>query len=172
MPLVEAAPDGIVIVADADVWCDGLASAVRAVTCGVAEWAMPHDLLYRLSAEATSRVLRGMEPSIHMGLDQRPYHGIPGGGIVVAHRATLLAAPLDKRFDGWGQEDESWGWALGCMAGEPWRGEAPMFHLWHPPAERMTRRRGTPEGWHLRCRYREHQANPDAMRMLLEGAWP
>jgi len=43
---------------------------------------------------------------------QRPYPGYPGGGITVLPRSTYTEVPLDLRYEGWGQEDESWAHAL------------------------------------------------------------
>lgn len=168
MPALRRMPDDIVVVADADVWCEGIESAIRAVTCGVANWAIPHKTVHRLSREGTDALLAGAEWSGK--LDRRPYKGIFGGGIVVAHRDTFLEVPLDARFTGWGQEDESWGIALSTLAGLPWRGEADLIHLWHPPMPRMGGRRGNPEGWELYKRYATARGKPDEMRdLIFEG---
>ncbi len=169
-PAIESCSADIVIQADADVWCDGLGDAVEAVQAGV-PWAIPHTLVHRLSEEGTRRVLAG-EPwpggTEKPELAQRPYRGVAGGGILVAPREALLVAPLDLRFRDWGQEDESQAMALRTLWGEPWRGEADLLHLWHPPQPRYTRKRGSPEGWDLRGRYRAAQDNSAAMAALIE----
>lgn len=90
----------VVIVADADVWCDGLADAVTAVQAG-ASWAVPHTSVHRLNPEATAAVLRGADWN-NQPLDQRPYRGIFGGGYVVAHRGVIHSIPPDPRYTGWG----------------------------------------------------------------------
>lgn len=168
---VEDCPEGVVVVADADVWCEGVEIAVMAITCGVAAWAVPHLMLYRLDMEATVDVMSGTDPHERMTLDEKPYEARIGGGLVVAHRDTLIETPMDRRFLGWGQEDLAWGRALRCLQGDPWQGGENLFHLWHPPAERWTRARGSQESWSLYKRYNNaHHAGPEAMRKLLEEA--
>lgn len=95
---------------------------------------------------------------------------MPGGGMIVARRETLLEVPLDSRYVGWGQEDESHALALNCLAGMPWRGDAHLIHLWHPPAKRQTRRKGSRRSWELFKRYRAAASDPVAMRALLKEA--
>jgi len=153
MPALERSTADIVVVADADVWCDGLVRAVQAVEDG-APWAIPYLLVHRLDAERKP--------------EQRPYAGMAGGGIVVAPRETLLDVPLDPRFVGWGQEDQCWGWALHALAGPPWRGDADLVHYYHPPQKRLNRKRGSNESWALRRRYLAARRDPAAMRALLE----
>lgn len=166
-PAVEASDAEIVIQADADIWCDGLERAVYAVICGQADWAVPHQMVHRLSEEGTAVVLAG-EPWEAQPVAQRPYGGILGGGFVVARREALEAARLDPRFIGWGGEDEAQACALNALYGRPWRGTADLLHLWHPPQERLTRRRGSQESWQLRCRYFAARRDAVAMRELLE----
>src|SRR5687768_12609226 len=50
MPAVEDSCADIVVLADADVWTEGLAAAVRAVEQG-ASWAIPHRHVHRLTEE-------------------------------------------------------------------------------------------------------------------------
>lgn len=167
MPAVRASRADVIVVADADVWTDGLEQAVRAIVCGVAEWAIPHAKVYRLAEAATGAVLAGEAPSEDLELAEMPRDGVEGGGLVVSTRATLLDVPLDPRFVGWGQEDSSLGVALHCLAGPPWRGVADLFHLWHPPQQRLDRRWGSFDGKRLHARYVAARENPDAMRALI-----
>lgn len=161
--------DDIVIIADADIWTDGIPAAVQAVRDGAA-WAIPHRGVHRLTEASTRAVLDGSEPHQELERAERPYAGVPGGGAIVLTAGLLERTPMDPRFRGWGQEDESWGLALTAIAGSPWRGKAPLFHLWHPAPERMTRRRGNPEGWRLYRRYYAARETPAAMNLLLEEA--
>lgn len=126
----------VVVVADADVWCDGLSEAVSAVEQGAA-WAMPHLRVHRLTSEATEAVLNG--GPLAGELEQDHYRGTEGGGLVVLPRTTLQDVPLDPRFHGWGGEDHSWACALHTLAGPLWRGRADLWHLWHPPQPEMDR---------------------------------
>jgi hypothetical protein len=171
MPAVEAS-DGCVIVADADVWVmpAALASAVRAVTVGAASWAVPHKMVYRLNKWGTERWYKGLMPAKRKMYDRKPYVGVLGGGIVVAHRDTLLDVPLDRRFKGPGHEDEAWGIALRTLLGEPWRGTAPLYHLWHEPMPRLSHRRGSIENWKMYVQYAEARGHADTIRMLLKDA--
>lgn len=158
----------VIVVADADVWCEGLPAAVEAVLAGE-PWAIPHRGVFRLSEHSTDRVLAGEAREWEaLGLEQAAYLGWEGGGFVVARRETLLEVPMDERFVGWGHEDESWALALYTLAGRPWRGRVPLVHLWHPPQERRDRRRGSDDNWALFRRYTAVRNDPDAMRALLE----
>lgn len=156
----------IIVQGDADVWSDGLSAAVEAVKAG-ASWSIPHRDVLRLSEEGTEAVLAGAAWD-DQPLDQKPYKGLEGGGFVVAPREVLASVGVDPRFVSWGQEDESHAVALHTLVGPPWRGDAPLYHLWHPPQPRMTRRRGSRESWQLRRRYFEAQTDPAAMRTLVE----
>jgi hypothetical protein len=162
----------VLVVADADVWCDGVPAAVAAVRRGAA-WAIPHYRVCRLTRPATDEVLRsGAWPGrpVPTTYAQRPYPGRPGGGIVVLSRDTYAKAPIDPRFTGWGQEDESWALALGTLAGRCWRGTADLWHLWHDPAPRLNRTTGSRQSMMLHRRYSLAARQPARMRALLAEA--
>lgn len=139
-PAVAATDAEIVVVADADVWTDGLERAVYAVACGE-PWAMPHGIVKRLTEASTAHYTAGAT-ALAADLDRPAYQGLWGGGIVVAPRLTLLDVPMDPRFVGWGGEDVSWAIALHVLAGPGWRGTADLIHLWHPPEPRMSGKYG------------------------------
>lgn len=157
----------VVIVADADVWCDQTVAALDAVRRGGAAWAIPHRRVHRLSEEGTRAVLAGQRPE-RQPLEQYPYPGVKGGGIVVTRAGTLREVPLDPRFVGWGGEDAAWGTALVCLLGEPWRGKEPLYHLWHPPQERSDRYEGSEANRALKERYHAARYEKSAMRSLIE----
>ena len=165
-PAVERSAADIVVVADADVWCDGLLEAVYAVIGGE-PWAIPHGDVHRLSPEATTQLLAGADPR-RLELAEAVWPGVQGGGYVIARRETLLDIPLDPRFVGWGQEDTSWAMALHYLAGPAWRIHRPLYHLWHPPQDRMSRKRGSVAGWQLYRRYCTAREHPARMRELVE----
>lgn len=171
MPAVEASAADVVVVADADVWCDAAPVAVEAVAQGVA-WAVPHGMVWRLAEQVTVDVLAGVDPAglWSEAMAERPYWGVAGGGLVVLRRDVALDVPLDARFEGWGGEDHAWGFALRALHGDPWRSESPLWHLWHPPAPRMTRKIGCMESETLRRRYFAAQSDPAAMRALVDEA--
>lgn len=170
---LELADGDLAVVTDADVWTDP-AAAVAAVELG-SPWAAPHRLVHRLSIESTAQVLAGERweglplDGTHRQ-DSRPYLGVLGGGVVVAERSTLLEVPLDRRFTGWGQEDQAWAIALTRLAGRAWRGDQDLVHLWHPAQDRSTRSIGSREGAALLARYRRARGSADRMRALLAEA--
>lgn len=161
-------PAQTLVVSDADTWSEGIEAAVDAVQGG-APWAMPHRGVYRLTEAGTAAYLRGA-PLEGLPLEQPPYLGTEGGGCVVLSADLLREVPLDPRFEGWGGEDESWGFALRGIAGPPVRIKTPLAHLWHPPQERQTRRWGSVRSRKLALRYRRARKDPDALRALLKEA--
>lgn len=168
MPAVAESRADIVVLADADVWCDGLAAAISAVRDGAA-WAIPHHDVFRLSEAGTAAYMAGANP-LTVDLAQPPYPGMQGGGYVVARRETLLEVPLDPFFVGWGNEDWAHGFALHTLKGPAWRGTEPLIHLWHPPAPRLNRKHGSAENIGRWMRYRDARKDQDQMRALLEEA--
>lgn len=157
----------VLVVGDSDVWTDGIADAVQAVADGHA-WAVPHRLVHRLDQASTLDVLAG--GPLGGTLTQRAYGGMVGGGVVVLSQGAYEACPLDPRFQGWGQEDQSWGVALTTMYGQPWRGGADLWHLHHEPQPRMSRSTGCMEGRKLARRYQGAAGDRDAMASLIEEA--
>jgi hypothetical protein len=157
--------DGVLIVADADVWTNGVSDALDAVSSGAARWAVPHLLVHRLDEASTRAVL---DTDVLGGvLCRRPYGGVAGGGIVVLRREDYNMVPLDPRFLGWGQEDQAWGTALTGILGPPWRGSATLWHLWHEPQPKMTPSRGSKDGWTLVSRYWRAAKNPPALHSII-----
>lgn len=159
----------VVIVADADVWPSDPDEIRRCVESLEAHrWAIPHGDVHRLDEPSTIDLIDTGTPGD--GRAERPYWGRAGGGIVVLRSDTYRDCPIDRRFSGWGQEDESWAMALTTLAGAPYRGACDLWHLWHPPQERLNRRIGSLPGHQLARRYRRAMRNPDAMRALIEEA--
>jgi hypothetical protein len=158
--------ESVVVVADADCVTPGIKQAVRAVQQGAA-WAMPHLKVYRMSVTATQEIYRGASPGSMTGkniwLDQSPYKGYEGGGITVLRRDVYLDCPLDPAFMGWGQEDEAWAMALNGLYGAPWRGIAPLYHLWHEKPPRMSRYAGSEVSMARLNEYKEAR---------IHGSWP
>lgn len=165
---IEQTDAEVVVVADADVWTDALATSITAVRAG-APWAIPHRGVHRLTADSSDQFIAGAPLDV-LDLDERAYLGVEGGGIVVLPRKTYEACPMDPRFHGWGGEDESWGLALRALHGPAVRGRGQLVHLWHPPQPRMTRRSGSPESRSLRKRYARAARDPAAMTVLIEEA--
>lgn len=162
-----------VIVHDIDVWLTPrpLRLGLQAVRTGT-PWSVPHGKIVRLDEAGTAHVTAN--PAVEGPLwpsrryfAEPPYRGHPGGGIVIAGRDLLIEVPLDPRYLGWGQEDDSWGLALTTLAGRPHRGTSDLIHLWHPPQPRASRTFGNPTGRALLNRYRAAGGHPAHMRELL-----
>lgn len=161
----------VLVVADADVWCEGVLQAVTAIAEG-APWAIPHGNVHRLTEQSTAALLDGAVLDATTALAERPYAGFAGGGMTVLPRSVYERVPLDVRFAGWGQEDEAWAIALSCLGGQPWRGAAPLWHLWHPPQPRLTRRWGSEDSRYLWQRYHQARFDAHAMQALLAEIQP
>jgi hypothetical protein len=162
----------ILVIADGDCVAPELGNAVRQIEAGTKRWAIPHLRVHRLAQEATERVFAGAEPRDVLDTlddyDQPPYRGMAGGGITVLRRETYLQAPMDHRFVGWGQEDQAWAIALKCLFGNPWRSQnGPLWHMWHPPQDRMSREKGSPSSWNLYRLYCRVAADRVGMSNLL-----
>jgi hypothetical protein len=166
--LLAAPPDSVCVVADADVWSDGIEEAIERVEDGRA-FARPYFQVHRLTEDASEQYMAGRRLK-GLTRERRPYPGVWGGGVVVAKRETLLETPMDPRFVGWGQEDEAWGWALKCLHGTGFMGRNKLVHLHHSPQPRETRKIGSPKGGELRRRYQRAARDPVAMTRLLEEA--
>lgn len=158
----------VVVIADGDVWCGDVGDHVARIECGELGWVLPHSTVKRLDETSTSHVLHHRcDPGGR--LIKQPYKSTVGGGMMVVARDIYEQVPMDPRFVGWGQEDEAWGMALRCLVPGA-RATADLWHLWHPPAPRKSRARGSDESFHLRNRYTKAMRDPVAMRALLDEA--
>lgn len=161
----------VFVVMDGDVWCDGIDLALD--TLDDHGWAIPHRLIHRLSPGSTTTVLaggdwHGLPLSTDNSQDRRPYVGHPTGTIVALRSDVLAEVPPDRRFVGWGHEDDAWAYALHTLIGAPRRGTADLVHLWHPAQPRESRQVGSQAGLALFHRYKAARGKPAAMRALLD----
>lgn len=106
-----------------------------------------------------------LEPLID-GIEGFAYEGVRGGGCVVLRREAYEQCPLDMRFKGWGQEDESWAIALRCIYGQCARLGAPLWHLWHTPQD-TNNRRGSSDNLAIYDHYVRARRKPDKMLDLI-----
>jgi hypothetical protein len=153
------------VIADADLWVspESLTEAVEQAqthSCGI-----PHEAVHRLDQPATLAHYAGHWLPAY---DRKPYVGIPGGGVVAVRREVYEDCPLDPRFTGWGGEDVSWGLALWTLHGRWWRGDADLWHLYHPTAR--VGRVGGRESEQLATAYSRAFNKPDRMRAIVEEA--
>lgn len=159
----------VLVVHDADVWFAGDLADYVDVFNG-SGWAVPHWHLRRLTEPASAAVLDGAGLDVSLPLEQPAYKGNAAGTLLVVGRRLLFDVPPDPRFEGWGQEDDAWAAALTCLAGPPARGSEDLFHLWHPPQQRMNRVWGNPAGVALANRYSAVARDRDGMRGLVAEA--
>lgn len=148
-----------VAISDADVWCHQWQEALDLAIRRKRDWAIPHGTVYRLDERSTVEwIERG---TVRSPLFVRwPYEGRPGGGLTLIKRSVYDEVPIDRRFVGWGQEDDAWGLALHTLIGRPHRGRHPLWHLWHPPQDRISEVAGSQESLALYAQYRRMRRNP------------
>lgn len=162
----------VLVVADADVWCDPQPAVEQVPDRG---WAIPQLLIHRLSEGSTQRVIhgadwRGQPLSTDNHQDSKPYRGREAGTLLVLTAAAFDLAPPDPRFVRWGAEDTAWALALHALVGKPWRGTDHLVHLWHPAEPRQNRVVGNEANQALLQRYRLARHRPERMRTLIEEA--
>lgn len=176
---VAQADGDILVIADADSFVNPgvLEETVRLVANPPSDehvWGIPHKMVHRLDEDQTSLVLAGAAPDTRKVI--RPaYTGPRGGGITVLPRwAWDTVGGIDPRYEGWGGEDLSFGWALSVLAGHFSRIYGDLVHLWHPhPAPDL---RGSFESEDLVARYRSayeawrRERDTQPMRSLVEEA--
>lgn len=161
------------VLADADSFIDAAVLVESVELLADHQWVVPHTRVRRLTRKATRAVLDGAKPHPHQ-LARSAYVGVVGGGITVLRRSAYeTVGGIDPRFEGWGGEDISFGWALETLVGEPRRLDGDLYHLWHPHA--APRRRGTPASEALAGAYRDARGDLAAMGALVareEGCLP
>lgn len=162
---LDRATGDILIIHDADVWSDHLHEAIAAVESGKHEWASPHWTVRRLTERGTEQILAGERETAEVEED---HYAVLGGGIVVIRRESYERAPLDPRFVGWGGEDHAAAAMWKTLCGQVWKAQQPLWHLWHPPQERLNRKVGSEASDDLRGRYIGARCWPKRMRDLVE----
>ncbi len=170
MRAAEEAQDGVLIIADADVWTPGIDQAVSLIHRGH-PWVKPHRRFVRLTPEATREVLDGGDIEALGDRPQswieKPYRQTPCGGIVLMRRDVLFKYPPDPRFVGWGGEDTSWRDVLKGLVGRPGQGNLTAYHLWHPSKVEIHRARPSKRNSPLRLRYKRARANRPKLKELV-----
>jgi len=156
----------VVVISDGDVWSGFVEQAVDMLT--EVPYAVPFRDVRRLSPEATGHALTTGD--LGGKLQQQAYRGVDGGGLIAITRENYDRVPLDPRFVGWGQEDESWGMALLALLGKGWRGSESLFHLWHPPQQRQNRAVGSEASRSLRNQYLRARRDIPMMEGLIATA--
>lgn len=160
----------ILVIADADVIVDA-AQTVGAVIAEECDWGVPHRYIQRLTPEATVDLMLGGLTLSQIGaphLVEPPTRAHAGGGVLVIRRDTYEDVPFDRRFEGWGYEDDCIGWALWRLNGPPFEGIQRLVHLWHPPQARLARTKGSEASQALLDRYWQAHHQPAVLRALVD----
>jgi glycosyltransferase involved in cell wall biosynthesis len=143
----------IIVILDADAYLDGsvikhCAQRLRqARSQHVRTWFVPYRHMYRLTREATERVLESCPddpyrfPSPPDPGDIDGTQGSYGPGQAHKYGAMIMIMPreafeevgcMDPRFRGWGGEDVSFLRALDTLWGRHKNTHNDVLHLWHP----------------------------------------
>ena len=183
-PAIQRSTADIIVIHDADLWCDGLMDAINVIAGGAAPpagavspdgervWGRPHRDVIRLSEASTAFYCEhhALPNRREISYDRTPYRGVTGGGIVIARADILRDIAMDPRFDGWGQEDMALGNAIWTLHGPPYIGPADLIHLYHEPAPRLDHMWGTEANKALYTRYHAATSDPSEMRQLVAEA--
>lgn len=155
----------VLVIADADLYVPPAQLETAVALSLDAPWVVPQSRVNRLDEPSTARLMAGG------GLDgatfDRRYEAVSGGGLFVIRRDLFLKiGGFDERFGMWGAEDQAFQVAADTLLGRHVKLPGELWHLWHPPMERV----GT-DRWktnvRLLKRYRERRGNPAAIADLL-----
>lgn len=138
---VRSTRSDVVVIADADTtYADPgqIRQAVGQVKDNPNAWVIPYaeEHYYNLAQDATEFLL-SIDPGTALkdpdNEDAWEHKITSWAGILVMHRAAFEAAGgYDRRFIGWGYEDNAFQLCLDTIVARHQRIEAPVFHLWHP----------------------------------------
>lgn len=167
-----AATGDVLVIADADCWVD---PEILAHAAGIASdrnrWVVPHSRVHRLDERSTEQIYDGAPLRRRsFRLDKPTYEGFAGGGLVALHRSSYETVHMDRRFAGWGGEDQCFGWALDTLVGPHTRLNGDLWHLYHPHA--LPSRRMVDSSIELVAAYRAARGVPRLMRAVLDGTDP
>lgn len=167
----ERASGDVFVIADADLFIDPqvLDEAVNIVVDSPDAWVVPHTKVLRLNRNASQHNMNGL--TRRAPLVRHTYTGPAGGGIVVLSRHAFdTVHGIDTRFEGWGGEDISFGWALDTLVTPHVRLGGDLLHLWHAPL--APRGRGSKASEELAGQYRAANGVPRRMTALVEHRDP
>lgn len=163
---IDRASGDRLVMHDADVWIDNLNNAVASPERVI----VPHYGVWRLTEQESVRFMAGGDAPFEV--TRKAYVGRPCGGALVFDRDAWDECPMDPRFAGWGQEDDSHNLAIGTLLGidlERTRLNNDLIHLWHPESPRIGvgSAFGSEASQALWKRYRDASGDVAAMRDLI-----
>jgi len=165
-------------------WCADTIRESRRV--GHPVWFMPYRALYRLTEQATEKVLTSnpkkpyrfpdsvdpIDVESTVGTEVGHYFGAM---IQIMPREAFEAVGCwDPRYAGWGAEDISFLMAVDTLWGKHKSVDASVFHLWHPvfktahPHARLWEGQDRSTHSKLAERYRRANGDYDKMRVLVD----
>lgn len=125
----------IFVIADSDIILDPSHIHQSIQILGSCPWVIPYQRVFNIDQESTQELLKYEPgwpiPFVYTGW-QRPQMGWGGVNILQRHQFERVAG-FDERFQGWGGEDDAFAFSLNHLFGRPYRLDATIFHLWHPP---------------------------------------
>jgi len=168
-------------VLDADSWLDHevVRRCVKGIKADPDRWAHPWVIKSRLDEKTTMDVLeagRRWDGQVPFGAKferRNPYWASPP--LLLSRMAWDTVGGMDERFNqGWGHEDEAFGFALRAVFGRAIVLSGECIHLWHPRVKRAGDDRwpGQEEGMGngaLAKQYRKAARSRRAMVAFLEG---
>jgi hypothetical protein len=167
----------VLIFADADVFMTDARRVCDAADHVLARggWAMPAHEVWRMTQAASLRVVLQHDPTTSqptghwLACESDERHRLhPGGGLTVMSTLAYMECPPDPRFEGWGHEDDAWSYALHCLMGPPRRAAGTLYHLWHPPQDRVSRLFGSEQNRALYARYADARRDPETIKAIID----
>ena len=145
---VEKARNGVVIIADADVWLENVEETFSELIKHPV--VKPFGKVARINKDITELILSGkvnmrsLNTNAKGACVREVYESKVLGGMVVSLKEFVLRVPVDPRFYNWGWEDEAWFSAVRCLEGDISLdySDKVLSHLWHPiavPNERLNK---------------------------------
>ncbi len=172
--LLKASHD-VVCLMDADCHVPRLSEAVRLLSEGH-RWVQGQEIVLRYDKATTERLLRGQLSLEEASRGDDVWEDVPrkasAGVGTILRREDAEEIPLDRRFKGWGWEDNAWWEALTTLLGEPARPRSSIcYHLHHRPQPSKSRvPTSKSENWLLYRQYVRARGHPERMRGVLSGA--
>ena len=173
---VSRATNDLLVIADADTIANPPAITTALELAEKGQWVIPYseDRYYNLNAETTHIVIQSFRPQATF---PEPMPGCwdhkitSWAGMIVLHRNAFDAVGgYDKRFKGWGYEDNDFRLALDAIWSPHVRVDGFVAHLWHPVGESDAF--GQPHigaNRALHVQYEHSAGNPARMRKLINA---
>lgn len=171
---VQKASRDVVCLMDADCWVPALPEALRLLEQD--RWVQGQNMVVRLTKEATERILIGVESVEEAARSEDNWAEqarVASAGVgTILRRDDAEAIPLDRRFVGWGWEDNAWYEALTTLLGSGARlSNSLCYHLWHTPQPDKDRRPTSESpNWLLYRQYVRARGRPSKMREVVAEA--